>query len=216
MTTLLTNINLEVPEQLILFRLQFKNKRTTADDSVLRLIHEVTNEALSLTDPKAVYGEYEILSNNGEEVSLAGGLTIRSAAIGRLLARCRRIVLLAGTIGEEITGKINGYAKTDLTRAAILDAAASELADEVANRVQFLVRNEAPSKGFNLTYRFSPGYSDWKLSDQPRLLKTLDAERISLTCGESFILKPEKSVTGLIGLEPAAHDCASCSSCPSR
>jgi 5-methyltetrahydrofolate--homocysteine methyltransferase len=213
MSVLLTNLKLEVPEKLILYRLQFKNRRTEADDAVLGLIREVTNEALSLVDPRAVYAEFGIASRTAEEVSLTGGPVIRSAAIARLLEACDRAVLLAGTVGEDISARIREYAATDLTRAAVLDAAASEFADEVANRVQFLVRNGTGGKCSRLTYRFSPGYSDWKLSDQPVLLAALDAGRIGLSCDGSFILQPEKSVTGLIGVEPASP---SCSSCPSR
>jgi hypothetical protein len=73
--------------------------------------------------------------------------------------------------------------------------------------------------GLTITRRFSPGYGDLPLDIQPALLAVLDAERrIGLTCTQSLILLPRKSVTALIGLgeslparEQKAGSCEGCS-----
>jgi len=213
MPSLLTNLKLEVPEKLILFRLQFKNDRTRVDDTVRVLIREITLEALSLADPRAVFDRFDISSATDRTVVLNNGPVIESRAIAKLLKNSRQAVLLAGTLGRDISERIKKYSESDLTKAAILDAAASELADEVANAVQRIIAHEGRQAGLIPTFRYSPGYSDWPLSDQPVLLKTLTAGQIGLTCSELFILDPEKSVTALIGLEPGGTGCGNCADC---
>ena len=213
MSTLLTNLKIDVPEKLILYRLQFKNQRTQVDESVMALIRQVTNEALALIEPKAVFELSDIDSATPDMTVLKNGFGIESRAVSNILKKSRKAVLLAGTLGQAISDKIREYTATDLTRAAILDAAASELADEIGNRVQEIVAAEARQSGLATTYRFSPGYSDWQLSAQPALLKALSADKIGLTSNASFILYPEKSITAVIGLEPCRTSCENCSAC---
>ena len=51
------------------------------------------------------------------------------------------------------------------------------------------------------TFRFSPGYADFPLEVQPKLLEILDApRRIGLTVSPSLLLIPTKSVTCILGV----------------
>lgn len=51
------------------------------------------------------------------------------------------------------------------------------------------------------TFRFSPGYADFPLEVQPKLLELLDApRRIGLTVSPGLLLVPTKSVTCVIGV----------------
>ena len=52
-----------------------------------------------------------------------------------------------------------------------------------------------------LTPPFSPGYGDWSLAAQDRVLDLLQApKRIGLTLTEGGMLVPEKSITALVGI----------------
>ena len=69
--------------------------------------------------------------------------------------------------------------------------------------------------GLHFKPRFSPGYADWALTDQPRLLRMLDAQkRIGLTVTAGGMLAPVKSVTAIIGItnecENKASNCKNC------
>ena len=76
-----------------------------------------------------------------------------------------------------------------------------------------------------MRWRFSPGYGDWDVHAQPDLLRLTQAETIGISLTESFMLRPRKSVTAVIGLlrgadekKDAPKSCASCpkSDCPFR
>ena len=61
-----------------------------------------------------------------------------------------------------------------------------------------------PWAGYERTMRYSPGYGDWDLTVQAELLRLVGAEAISVTCTETSILQPRKSVTAVIGWERKA------------
>ena len=58
----------------------------------------------------------------------------------------------------------------------------------------------ASKEGYNITYRYSPGYGDLTISHQSDILSLLNAQKlIGLSALESAILVPVKSVTAFIG-----------------
>ena len=79
-------------------------------------------------------------------------------------------------------------------------------------------------EGSYLTPPFSPGYGDWDLSVQGRVLDLLTAhKRIGLTLTAGGMLVPEKSVTAVVGLSDREEDacgqkCMRCTKtdCPFR
>ena len=62
-------------------------------------------------------------------------------------------------------------------------------------------KNTAGIPCLERTFRFSPGYADFPLEVQPKLLELLDApRRIGLTVSPGLLLVPTKSVTCVIGV----------------
>jgi hypothetical protein len=68
--------------------------------------------------------------------------------------------------------------------------------------------------------RYSPGYGDWDITDQPHILALAGGEAIDVSVTPSCMLIPRKSVTAIIGLapgtdRPAPPNCASggCKTC---
>ena len=90
----------------------------------------------------------------------------------------------------------------------------------------------AAAKGYRMRWRFSPGYGDWPMEQQPEIVRLSHAGEIGVSLSESFMLVPRKSITAIIGLykedvsegisrndgEHAPKGCAACSrkDCPSR
>ncbi len=97
--------------------------------------------------------------------------------------------------------KVNDYAaKGEIARATVLDAVGSEAAEALAEKVDDLIRKKAGSEGYSAVIRFSPGYGDWTIFDQTRILKLLKANKVGVKVIKSCIMIPEKSVTACIGL----------------
>lgn len=112
-----------------------------------------------------------------------------------------KAALFVCTIGSVLSEKVNGYvAKGEIARATVLDAVGSEAAEALAEKVDDLIRRKASSEGYSAVIRFSPGYGDWTIFDQARILKLLKASKIGVKAIKSCIMVPEKSVTACIGL----------------
>lgn len=104
------------------------------------------------------------------------------------------------TIGSELPNRINEYVgRGEIARATILDAVGSEAAEALAEKVDDLIKDEAKREGYTTLMRFSPGYGDWTIFDQAKILKVLKANRLGVKLTKSFIMVPEKSVTACIG-----------------
>lgn len=153
---------------------------------------------------------------------------IQGEKIGRHLAGCEKVILLAATVGddieEDVTRRFNGG---EYSMAVLLDAAATAAVEQVADGLEKALAPKMAAQGFGMKWRFSPGYGDWPLEQQPELIRLSSAESIGVSLSESMMLMPRKSVTAIIGLyrkqgsEPVGHSpngCAACSQrdCPSR
>jgi hypothetical protein len=133
-------------------------------------------------------------------------------------------VLMAATLGEEVDRRIDRYQVSDLTRGLVLNACATASIEALCQRLEEDVREAGVAKNLFLGPRYSPGYGDYPLAVQPRLLQTLEAgRRLGLMCTKSFFLTPKKSVTALAPLNrtptPTPASCDGCSqnhNCPYR
>lgn len=125
------------------------------------------------------------------------------------------VTLMVATIGHQLEEEIaQSFASGDYTKGVILDAAGSDGVEKLADEITVALAAEAQKDGFYLTPRFSPGYGDWPLSVQVRLLELLEADLIGVTATESFMLQPQKTITAVVGWvrQPQVFSGA-CSSC---
>nr|WP_279381250.1 vitamin B12 dependent-methionine synthase activation domain-containing protein [Clostridium pascui] len=110
--------------------------------------------------------------------------------------------VMAVTLGSNMDTKIRYYEKVSMTRALILDACASVCVEWICDEVQKEIRKEAQRKTLDITYRYSPGYGDFLIDIQPKIINALDAQKnIGLTVTENNILIPRKSVSAVIGFQ---------------
>lgn len=151
--------------------------------------------------PRHVKRSFDIALTK-ESVTLSGtGILLRGNDIREHLSGCGQAVLMAATLGAGSDTLIRRWEHADITRALILDACATQLIEGYCDGIERQTREEIAASGRTVTGRYSPGYGDFDLEIQPELISALDAERkIGLTCTESLILLPRKSVTAVIGL----------------
>jgi len=209
----LKNLKLPIPEKQIFARLGYKNNKTQIDEATTKQIKEIIEEALVLIEPQGAYTYTKIKNKNTNTVTLDCGMTIQSKQIAKLLLHSQYAVLLAATIGPSLGEQVKNYINhKKLTQATILDAVGSELADEVANQINTIVKKEAFLKKQETTFRYSPGYGDWGLEVQHKISSILETQNIGLRVNKSHILVPEKSVTAIFGLTETKHKnyCSTC------
>ena len=157
------------------------------------------------------------LSIQGNKVTV-GPLVMTSRNLAKHLQGCSEVVLFAATLGVGADQLLQKYEKLDVARAAVVQACGASLIEEYCDRCQEELAQQLRPEGLWQRSRFSPGYGDLSLEHQPLLLELLQApKRIGLTCTDSQMLLPTKSVTAIIGLthkETPNHCQKGCSQCP--
>lgn len=134
-------------------------------------------------------------------IALNSNFSIFSRDIVHLLKDTARVVGVLVTIGWHLEEKRDIYVRDKETaRAFLLDAFGSAAVEGLANLVQKNFNRELEKANLITTRRFSPGYGDWALSEQPAFLNWLKAERLGISLSAGMVMKPEKSVSALCGI----------------
>ena len=122
----------------------------------------------------------------------------RSHDLGRCIADCRSLIVMAATVGVEPDRLIARYASISPSAALIYQAVGAERIECLCDVFEADLR----SKGYETRPRFSPGYGDLPLDFQKNIFAILDcAKKIGLSLNESLSMSPSKSVTAIIGIK---------------
>ena len=97
--------------------------------------------------------------------------------IARHLRGCDAMVLMAVTLGSGADTLMRRLELTDIALAAVVDAMASAVMEELCNALEAEIRTSVQAQGRFLTGRFSPGYGDCPLTLQQPFAIALDTVR---------------------------------------
>ena len=97
--------------------------------------------------------------------------------IARHLRGCDAMVLMAVTLGSGADTLMRRLELTDIALAAVVDAMASAVMEELCNALEAEIRTSVQAQGHYLTGRFSPGYGDCPLTLQQPFAIALDTVR---------------------------------------
>jgi hypothetical protein len=188
----------------------------TPDSGVIERVLQVIEVTRGKLRPRGAYSLYPILHQNPRALTLAGG-AIFHGPIGDFLGGAQRIAVFLATAGAEVVHLAEeAFDARDRLGGLIYDALGSHLADAVVERIQDdLCACIGPEEALTLPY--SPGYCGIPLTEQRTLFRLVDAGRIGVELLPTLIMKPVKSVSGLVGIGPrkavAAHG-KPCDRCP--
>ncbi len=192
-----------------------------ASEFPIELIKQACTEAQLLAKPKAIW---QVYTYDPEKAVIMGQepLAIQGLAIIKHLSTAIKLVILAVTIGEQLETTVSQhFAKGEYSAGLLLDAAGTTAVEMAADQISHIIGQQAANGGLLSISRFSPGYGDWNITVQPKILKLTQAEEIGLTTTPTCMLLPRKSVTAVIGLIPhnsyqeASTECQhqDCSAC---
>ncbi len=131
------------------------------------------------------------------------GLNEKNTPLGEIVPNADDLFLFAVTIGQKVSEKIDELFKTnEFALGSMLDSFASLGADKAADSVEIHLFNLLSKKG-KITAskgisRYSPGYCGWHMSGQRKLFESLHPEDIGISLLDSFLMKPLKSISGVI------------------
>lgn len=198
-----------------------------AQDFAEEKILAACEEARLLAAPK---GNWEIYDYDCETqtVKTETPCQFQGKKIGQHLAGCEKVIALAATVGEDIEEEITQrFNSGEYSLAVLMDAAATAAVEQLADGMEKALAPKMGAQGFLMKWRFSPGYGDWPLEQQPELIRLARAEKIGMSLSTSMMLMPRKSITAIIGLYRKQEStesnhkgggCSTCSqkNCPSR
>jgi hypothetical protein len=198
---IIKDIQYTIPLSEVLLRLKYNVKKSEMSETVRKVIDEMLSEAYILSEPQAVVEEFEIAEIKEHEVMLSGtAFTLRGASLVKHLAGCYKVSLIVCTIGDGCSAKIKELLDAgEVTKAATLDAVASEAVEAVTEAVNRHVDQHADAEGATTVSRFSTGYGDWKVKEQKRIIEALDAKQIGVSVNDACLMLPEKTVSACIG-----------------
>ena len=161
------------------------------------LLGECLNECENVFTYNLCYCELDVTLNG--DICDFGIFKVCSKDLANNLKDCRKVLLIAATLGVGIDRLIAKYSRISPSKALMLQAIGTERIEALCNTFcsDYEVRNKVLLKP-----RFSPGYGDLKLHTQKEIFRFLDcANKINLTLNESLLMSPSKSVTAFIGIK---------------
>jgi len=179
-------------------------------------IEDVGEAAAAVLQPRGAYAVHVVTAQTPHRID-ADGAAIRGE-VSRFVGTVDRVAVVVATAGAEISELAERYGSAgDSLGAWIADAigswAAEAAADAVTDRLRAYV-----GPGEALTLRYSPGYCGMAMAQQRVLFGLVQAQTAGITLLPSMLMRPLKSVSGIVGFGPIgergadapATPCAAC------
>ena len=188
----------------------------TPQGSILDRVNTAVEAVRGKLRPRGIYALYKVAECNARSLTLCGGVTF-TGPIGEYLSHADRAAVFLATAGPEIVALAEEMlAGRDTLGGLIYNSIGSALAEAAVEHIVGRLRGEL-GPGEDLTLRYSPGYCGISLAQQKTVFSLIDAASIGVELLPTYIMKPVKSVSGLIGIGPenGVHAFATpCERCP--
>jgi hypothetical protein len=134
-------------------------------------------------------------------VTLADGTVWRSPKLARAFGSCRRAVVYAGTIGSRIEKEVRKLTERNrLSEAYIVESLGSVAVENMIEQFHSQYGSFLKLNRKGITLPFSPGYCDWKVEEQKKLVSSVAADEIGITLNTGGLMTPRKSISGVFGV----------------
>jgi hypothetical protein len=196
------HIRVPYRKSMIYTRLGYMKTSTLIEQEQVKQIDRWITETEMFCDIILIYRLIGIESVCADSVRLSGGVTFNSGALATFLQDSREAVLMASSAGIAIENEINRLQHSgEMAKTLVYDAAASVITDAGLDWLMAYLRRPLIQRGKILTSsRFSPGYSDFELSNQSIFYDLLELSEWGIQITPKYILIPRKSVTAIAGI----------------
>jgi hypothetical protein len=165
------------------------------------LLKKATDLFLEFAHPK---GLISAISLSEFEVVYSGeNLNEKETPVDSIFRKADDLGLFAFTIGDNASRKIDKLFTThEFALGCMLDSVASagtdKAGDIIENHFLNLLSNKGEISHSRAILRYSPGYCGWHISGQKKLFEYLHPEDIGITLLDSYLMKPLKSISGVV------------------
>ncbi|MCX7725337.1 MAG: hypothetical protein N2053_00660 [Chitinispirillaceae bacterium] len=191
--------SLAISKEKVAFLIGYPNNKIPEyfNENVERVIKSIPQ----LCRIKAGYNVLDIESKGKDFINVGGEILNVDKIIASQLKDAERVAIFLCTIGEEMEMLATQlFSSGEATEGHFVDTIASVAVEECAEILHNYVAFTFSKKGLNVTNRYSPGYCGWQVSEQKKLFSFLPPQFCGVQLTESFLMKPKKSVSGIIGI----------------
>jgi len=184
-----------IPYHHIFARLGYSQEKTQLSIADEETINRHIREAADSIQLKGGALRLVVEEHTMEDVQL-NQYTLKSKNFAFFARNAVEMLLMCISGGAEIMRKIQELTLSDLTRALVYDAAASEIVDTALDWIMNYYRQKLIRENKTLSKnRFSAGYGDLALDNQRFFYQNLNMQKLGVELSPSYQLIPEKSVT---------------------
>ncbi len=173
------------------------------DSSLQSIIHQWSKEAGRVATPRAIYIVLPVADKDHRRLRLETkrGIVEFQGAIGEFLGASLRVAAFIATAGPDVVQLADRLTRQEDSLAAmVVNAVGAERAEAAESAVIDQLRERAEPLGLAPTLPYSPGYCGMSLSEQHKLFSLFENENIGVTLSPECLMRPLKSISGLIGL----------------
>jgi len=197
------SITVAVPKVKIYSRLGYAQGKTQVTKEQRDMVERDIEEAVALLDLKGAALRVPLTAIEASQIKLLNGIVFESKSLAEFVSGCQELFFMAATTGSKIMEVIKEKSSgSEITKAVIFDAVASEMVDSALSWIMDYFSYELRRENKLLTKkRFSAGYGDFSLDNQEIIYNTLELKELGISLTQSCMLIPEKSVTALAGIK---------------
>ena len=175
--------------------------RNTPDAGTAGMIDACIRDVIVNAELRYVAGRFPVVKSEVEGGLRIGDAEVTSGDLARNLKDCKEAYLMGVTIGIGVDRLIARATVTDVTKAAIYQAAGAAYIEAFCDYVNEEIKAIACREDMETRPRYSPGYGDLPLDYQKDIFRLLDlSKNVGISLTESRTMSPSKSVTAIIGL----------------
>ncbi len=131
-----------------------------------------------------------------DEVLDCGFDEFKSSNLIKNLKDSREAFIFGVTLGLGVDRLLHRLRMVSASEYFITDALSSALAEGAMDKAEELVKGNTETRP-----RFSPGFGDFLIENQVKILELINAQRLlGITVNQSYIMSPRKSVTAIMGV----------------
>ena len=181
------------------------------------IIDEYINKALALLEPRAGFIIKKIIELDRKDGRIL--LDELNLDVGKIIAaqlkHVESVALFQCTIGDKVElFSEELFARGDSLEGYIVNLSGSEAAESMAENIHREIKKLAEEDQLKITNRFSPGYCNWNVKEQFKLFSLFPDDFCGISLTDSALMKPIKSVSGLVGIGADAkfrgYNCSKC------
>jgi hypothetical protein len=171
----------------------------------------IAKRAENLLVPEVYYRRLDVLSLDGADLVLEGGIALQSEAFTRYLPGATQVVVAISTMGRALDLDTAMHSERgDLLEALFLETCGWLGINAVTARFTGRLHQWARQEGYDVTSRLGPGYGYkvngrivyWPMEQQRQLFAGFDESELPIKLSDACVMLPKMSRSGMFGIIP--------------